>query len=119
MSDLDGTLYNGAFFVEPENGEILYSSSFSSEQIHCVSDIFTKYHVNPLVYSLIDKKERVSWIKGKENEGMLYYLDSRKGDKRLRSSGQDELYEGSVFILIFPCLKKQMKHMPLQMQIQS
>ncbi|MFT8312998.1 MAG: HAD family hydrolase [Clostridium sp.] len=90
--------YNGAFFVETNNGKIIYSTSFSDEQIKYVSRIFIENKVYPLVYSLLEGKERVSWIKGKENEGILYYLKLRKGDKRLRSVTEEmELYSGNIF----------------------
>jgi Cof subfamily protein (haloacid dehalogenase superfamily) len=90
--------YNGAFFVESNNGKIIYSTSFLDEQIKYISRIFMENKVYPLVYSILDGKERVSWIKGKENEGMFYYLKSRKGDKRLRCvTNEMELYLGNIF----------------------
>jgi HAD superfamily hydrolase (TIGR01484 family) len=68
------------------------------EQIKYISRIFIENKVYPLVYSILDGKERVSWIKGKENEGMFYYLNSRKGDKRLRCvTNEMELYLGNIF----------------------
>lgn len=90
--------YNGAFFVEANSGKIIYSTSFSDEQIKYVSRIFIENEVYPLVYSLLEGEERVSWIRGKENEGMLYYLKLRRGDKRLRAVTEEgELYLGNVF----------------------
>lgn len=90
--------YNGAFFVEANNGKIIYSTSFSDEQIKYISRIFIENKNYPLVYSLLNGKEQVSWIKGKENEGMFYYLKSRKGDKRLRCvTNEIELYLGNIF----------------------
>lgn len=90
--------YNGAFFVEANSGKIIYSTSFSDEQIKYVSRIFIENEVYPLVYSLLEGEERVSWIREKENEGMLYYLKLRRGDKRLRAVKEEgELYSGNVF----------------------
>lgn len=90
--------YNGTFFNEPTDGKVIYSSSFSNEQIKYISTIFIENKVYPLVYSLLNGEERVSWLEGKENKGTLDYLKSRTGDKRLRGvTKESELYLGSVF----------------------
>ena len=90
--------YNGAYFVEPTDGKVIYSTSFSYEQMKYISTIFIENKTYPLVYSLLDCEERVSWLDGKENEGMLNYLKARTGDKRLRGvTKEEELYLGSIF----------------------
>lgn len=90
--------YNGAFFVEPTDGKVIYSTSFSLEQTKYISNILIENKISPLVYSIFDGEEHVSWVPGKENEGMLHYLQSRKGDKRLRRvNKKEELYIGSIF----------------------
>ena len=76
--------YNGAYFVEPTDGKTIYSTSFSCEQIKYVSTIFIKNKIYPLAYSLLDCEERVSWLEGKGNEGMLHYFKARTGDKRYK-----------------------------------
>jgi len=90
--------YNGAYFVEPTDGKIIYSTSFSYEQMKYISTILREHKAYPLVYSLLESEERVSWLEGKENAGLLNYLKARKGDKRLRCVTKDEeLYLGSIF----------------------
>jgi len=90
--------YNGAYFVEPTNGKIIYSTSFSYEQMKYISTILIENNAYPLVYSLLNYEEHVSWLEGKENEGMLNYLKARTGDKRLRCvTKEEELYLGSIF----------------------
>lgn len=90
--------YNGAFFIEPIDGKVIYSTSFSDVQIKYIANIFIKNKICPLVYALLDSEERVSWLAGNENEGMLHYLQSRTGDKRLRCIvKEEELYVGSIF----------------------
>jgi Cof subfamily protein (haloacid dehalogenase superfamily) len=90
--------YNGAYFVEPTDGKVIYSTSFSYEQMEYISTIFIKNNTYPLVYSLLNREERVSWVGGKENEGMKNYFKARTGDKRLRCVTKDEeLYLGSIF----------------------
>ena len=95
--------YNGAFIVEPDTRKILAKEDFSRVQIEAVMDILSRNHISPLVYSFVDGKERVSWIPNEENEGKRHYIDSRKGDKRLRPVAVDEeLYKGEVFY--FTCI---------------
>lgn len=95
--------YNGAFIVEPDTRKILAKEDFSRAQTAVVMDILGQNHISPLVYSFVDGKERVSWIPNEENEGKRHYIDSRKGDKRLRPVAVDEeLYKGEVFY--FTCI---------------
>ena len=90
--------YNGAYFIEPAEGKIIYSTSFSYDQMKYISTIFIENKIYPLVYSLFNSEERVSWLEGKENEGMLHYLKARMGDKRLRCvTKEEELYLGAIF----------------------
>ena len=98
--------YNGAFIVEPDTRKILKKEDFSRAQTETVMDILGQYHISPLVYSFVEGQERVSWIPRKENEGKRHYIDSRKGDKRLRPVDlAEELYAGEVFY--FTCIGKK------------
>lgn len=95
--------YNGAFIVEPETRKILSKEDFSITQIQKVAEVMQQYHISPLVYSFVDGMERVSWMTQEENEGKKSYLNSRKGDKRLRPiMSEKELYAGEVFY--FTCI---------------
>lgn len=95
--------YNGAFIVEPDTRKILAKEDFGRAQIDTVMEIMRKNQISPLVYSFVEGKERVSWIPKEENEGKRHYLESRKGDKRLRFVvSEDELYAGEVFY--FTCI---------------
>ena len=95
--------YNGACIVEPDTRKILIKEDFSRAQTAVVMDIFSQNHISPLVYSFVEGKERVSWIPNEENEGKRHYIDSRKGDKRLRPvKSSEELYAGEVFY--FTCI---------------
>lgn len=95
--------YNGAFIVEPDTRKILVKEDFNRAQTEVVKEILSQNHISPLVYSFVEGKERVSWIPKEENEGKRHYIDSRKGDKRLRSVAlEEELYAGDVFY--FTCI---------------
>lgn len=99
-------IYNGAFIVDAQTGERLDSASFSKRDICDVAEWLTEQKIHPLVYSFVNGVERVSWLKGSENNGMLHYLHSRKGDPRLRSVNTfHDLYAGDVFY--FTCIGEQ------------
>ena len=67
---------------------------------------------SPLVYSFVEGAEKVSWIVSRENEGIRRYLDSRKGDRRLRPvTSEEELYQGDMFY--FTCIGEQQDMKPV------
>lgn len=104
--------YNGAFIVEPDTRKILAKEDFNRTQTEVVMDILGQNHISPLVYSFVEGKERVSWIPNEANEGKRHYIDSRKGDKRLRPVITDEeLYAGEVFY--FTCIGEKEELEPI------
>ncbi|MCO7125389.1 HAD family hydrolase [Sporolactobacillus shoreicorticis] len=99
-------IYNGASIVDTRSGRRLDSASFNKQGIREVAEWLTERQTYPLVYAFIDGVEHVSWLKGYENDGMLHYLHSRKGDPRLRSvTNIHDLYAGDVFY--FTCIGDQ------------
>ncbi len=110
--------YNGAFIVEPETRKILAKEDFSRAQTEGVKEILYQNHISPLVYSFIEGKERVSWIPNDENEGKRHYIDSRKGDKRLRPVALEEkLYAGDVFY--FTCIGEKAELEPVYKKLKD
>ncbi len=95
--------YNGTIIFDASNGEILASNSFTREAIEYVKRLLTAHDIYPLVYSFVNKEEKVSWVTTKVNEGMKHYLSLRQGDRRLRPLPQKQgLYDGNVFY--FTCI---------------
>ena len=110
--------YNGAFIVEPNTRKILAKEDFSKAQTEVVMDILCQYHISPLVYSFVEGKERVSWIPNEENEGKRHYIDSRKGDQRLRPVDlEKDLYKGEVFY--FTCIGEKEELEPVYRELQD
>lgn len=103
-------LYNGALIMDNYSKKIISRLKFSDSQTGVLKHSLEKYGISPLVYSLINDTEKVLWQQGNENYGMLHYINSRKGDKRLKplSSG-DTPYIGDVFYITcigdYQCLK--------------
>ena len=91
-------LYNGAIVMEPWNGNKLYNSHFTGTVRADIRRILHEYDVWPLVYSFLGNKERVSWLRGRETEGMKRYLSRRAGDPRLNPvDSPDELKGDEIF----------------------
>ncbi|MGI5959110.1 MAG: HAD family hydrolase [Massiliimalia sp.] len=103
--------YNGVFLFDP-SGEVLHSEQFSQPQIDFLKQCLGQYSVAPLVYSIQDGKERVSWIQGTENEGIRYYLKERQGDPRFCPlTDAERLYAGQVFYIT--CIGNQAQLFPV------
>lgn len=91
-------VYNGAFLVDARTGNVLFSSAFSPQKQQEIRQLIEQCSVTPLVYARIRGEEKVSWISGRENEGMQYYLSQRKGDRRFRPvDTAEQLYQGEAF----------------------
>lgn len=104
--------YNGALIIHPDTGEVIDSLSFTEEEAGDVSAILKKNGANPLVYAYVDGVERVSYVTGRENEGIRHYLDVRKGDRRFRPLADETgLYQGDIFY--FTCIADREELLPL------
>lgn len=104
--------YNGAFIFQPKSAEILSREDFSREEMNDAIDVIRTNCICPLVYSFIDGIEKVSWISGRENDGIKRYLSLRKGDRRLRPvSDNEELYQGEIFY--FTCIGERNELQPI------
>lgn len=91
--------FNGVFVINPQTGEHLIENIFTKKTLKSAKDFLIKYELAPLVYSYIDGKERVSYLKDKV-KNVQCYINSRKGDKRLRAAeNYKELFDGNVFYL--------------------
>lgn len=104
--------YNGAFILHPATGEILSQEGFSTEEMNQVISVLDQYGISPLVYSLIGKEEKVSWITDRENDGIKRYLSLRSGDRRLRPvKTGTELYQGNMFY--YTCIGEKAELQPI------
>lgn len=93
---------NGVSIVNPQTGEIVTTMSFGKENLERLIEYMRKYGLYPLVHSYIDGKEKTSWVKEKETEGLLGWLNEpvRKVDHRLNPVNSfEELFQGQVFYM--------------------
>ena len=95
--------YNGTIISSPSDGSPLYTHKFSTEDINIIKDIFCRYSLYPLVYSVIGGYEKVLWQVSKETSGVKAYLNDRKDDPRLEPvTNRDDIYQGEIFY--FTCI---------------
>lgn len=105
-------VYNGAFIIRPDTGEILSSVFFTPKERETAADFLTKEGIFPLVYAYVEGQERVSWLPEKENEGFRRYFARRKGDRRFRPlADEKKLYEGEIFY--FTCIGERKELLPV------
>lgn len=105
-------IYNGSFLINPSTREILSSNIFTGTEKEKVVEILTKNKIYPMVYAYINGVEKVSWLINKENDGMKYYINLRKGDKRLNPLiNEEDLYKGNIFY--FTCIGQKDELLPI------
>lgn len=104
--------YNGVLIMNPNTGEVLSFLSFTEEETAYAIGVLREHGGNPLVYAYVDGAERVSYVTGRENEGIRRYLDVRKGDRRFRPLADETcLYQGDIFY--FTCIADREELLPL------
>ena len=105
-------VYNGSYIMDAATEEIIDSVHFTTEEIRDVVEVLKRKQINPLVYAFIEGVEKVSWMADAVNEGMQYYLDNRKGDRRFRPlQDEKQLYEGEIFY--FTCIGEKEELLPI------
>jgi len=104
--------YNGTFLINSNTKETLFLLCFNRDETEIVKNAMNKNSIYPLVYSFINGEEKVSWIESKETKGIRSYIDSRKGDSRLRPvENSEQLYKGDIFYFTFIAdSKEQLLH---------
>ena len=91
-------IYNGTFIVNSETGKIIHKNVFNKNQIELVKEIMESNQVRPMVYALINDRERVTVINNDLNEGTKYYLKSHQNDYRINlTDDYNSLYQGDIF----------------------
>ena len=90
--------HNGAVIVDPQSKVVLFSVSFSKEETKTVFQKVLSLSLSPLVYAVIEGEQKVSFLADQTNPGLRHYLQSRRGDPRLRPvSSMEALFEGEIF----------------------
>lgn len=106
-------VYNGAFIVDNQTKKRILTNTFSTSESKKIFSILDENGISPLVYSLIDGKEKFSYNISKNlSKGMIDFLYSRKGDIRDNPLADDDrILDGSVFY--FNCIDSDEKLYPI------
>lgn len=89
--------FNGVFIIDPKTGEHIVENIFTPKSLDIAKEFFVSNDIAPLVYSYIDGRERVSFLKNRIDD-VRGYVETRKNDKRLRPvKDYKELFEGKIF----------------------
>lgn len=96
-------VYNGALIVDNETGTILKENTFSESQAADILELLQECGVHPIVYSLIDGKEKFSYDQTSIPAAALKFLNQRRGDGRDHPLiGTEHLLDGKVYY--FSCI---------------
>ena len=89
--------FNGVFVVDPKDGRHIVENNFTGSALAIAVDYFNRNDLAPLVYSYIDGRERVSFLRDRLSD-VYGYVSTRQGDQRLRPvKTREELFQGRVF----------------------
>lgn len=91
-------VYNGAFIMDNQSGEIIDASYFDKYVYSLLEDLFSQ-NIYPTVYSMVDGKERFSNVPKKSSKGTLEFIASRNDFRKRMVNTEKELMEGELFYI--------------------
>lgn len=94
---IPAVVYNGTFIVNSTTGERLNVCSMTQSEAEYALEVFARYGVSPIVYSIIDGVEKYSFSYDDLPVASKAFLDARKGDARENPTTPCRLGEGQVF----------------------
>lgn len=105
-------LQNGTFIFDNQKSEILYSNCFKAEDADEIIAEILAIDVNPLVFSIIDGRQKYSYLADKISNEIAEFLEDHKGDVRENPVDDvNDLYAGIPFY--FTCIEKSERLAPL------
>ncbi len=92
-------IYNGTMVVDNADGSFLLQNFFGADIRALLKDLLV-HHIYPIVYSLINKEEKFSYIPGKCTQGMQRFIKTRQYDMRRNCvASERELFNGDIFYI--------------------
>lgn len=92
-------VYNGAFIIDNNTGEVLLSNFFDTG-VQALLDDLLEHEIFPIVYAMVNGKETFTYVEERCTPGMRQFVDSRGNDPRKRPVHDEAcLYEGSAFYI--------------------
>lgn len=100
-------VHNGAMIVDSADGRVLHRNTFGEEAKTVLDDLLAQ-GIQPVVYALIDGRQRLSVCGSPRAKGLRTFVEERKADPRLRCVDRpDELYAGEIYY--FTCIDREEK----------
>lgn len=91
-------VYNGTFIVNGETGKIIHKNTFNLSQVEIVKKAMVDNNIIPMVYALVNDKERVTIINQDLHDGVKHYLRNRQTDYRINLiDDKNCLYDGEIY----------------------
>lgn len=91
-------IYNGTFIVNGKTGELIHKNTFTKQQVELVKEVMEANQILPMVYALVNDRERVTIINQEMHTGVKHYLSNRDNDYRINlTEDLTSLYQGDVY----------------------
>lgn len=103
-------IYNGAFIIDSQTGELLISNYLDTADK--IVDDLLHHNIYPIVYSYINSAERFSYVKDKCTKGMTAFLGDRTDDIRNNPLDDEKQLCGGIPFYI-TCMDEEEKLAPL------
>ncbi len=90
-------VHNGTFIVDTD-GKILHKNIFLQNEAHSILNTILEHDLSPIVFSLIDEKQKFSYVKNSVNKATQDFLNARINDLRNRGvNSKDSLFDGEIY----------------------
>ncbi len=90
-------VHNGTFIVD-KDGEIIHKNVFDKKDSDFILNTTLEENLCPVVFSLIDEKQKFSYILENANKATKEFLDARIDDPRNRRVySSDRLFDGEIY----------------------
>lgn len=104
-------VYNGAFIIDNVTEEVLRANYFDDSVNDVLEDLFS-HDIYPIVYGIVDGKEKFSFVPKLCTKGMNTFINSRKGDIRTNAiDDYKDLKKGNIFYI--SCIDETEKLAPM------
>ncbi len=104
-------VYNGAFIIDNVTEEVLRANYFD-ESVNDVLENLFSHDIYPIVYGIVDGKEKFSFVPELCTKGMNTFINSRKGDIRTNAiDNYKDLKKGNIFYI--SCIDETEKLAPM------
>lgn len=111
-------VYNGAFILDNVTKERIVTNLFTKIESREIYQLLDSKDISPIVYSLIDDKEKFSYNINTINNVTKDFVDSRKNDIRDNPvSDSLKLSEGDIFY--FTCIGSEEKLLPIYKKLNN